>query len=32
MAGISDSPGGQAMLGAIRKLWPWVNHLFADGT
>ena len=23
--------GAQAILGAIRKRWPWLKHLFADG-
>ncbi|AGS24492.1 hypothetical protein REMIM1_PC00138 (plasmid) [Rhizobium etli bv. mimosae str. Mim1] len=27
---IADS-GAQAILDAIRKRWPWVEHLFADG-
>ena len=30
-ADISDSAGGQVILDAIRKRWPWVKHLFADG-
>lgn len=30
-ADISDSAGAQAILGGIRKRWPWVKHLFADG-
>lgn len=30
-ADISDSAGGQMILDAIRKRWPWVKHLFADG-
>ena len=30
-ADISDSAGAQAILNAIRKRWPWVKHLFADG-
>jgi len=30
-ADISDSAGAQAVLGAVRKRWPWVKHLFADG-
>ncbi len=30
-ADISDSAGAQAVLDAIRKRWPWVRHLFADG-
>ena len=28
---LSDSSGAQAILDAIRKRWPWVKHLFADG-
>jgi len=28
---ISDSAGAQAILDALRKRWPWVKHLFADG-
>ncbi len=30
-ADISDSAGAQAIIGAIRKRWLWVKHLFADG-
>jgi transposase len=30
-ADISDSAGAQQILDAIRKRWPWVKHLFADG-
>src|SRR6266849_2894227 len=30
-ADISDSAGAQLILDAIRKRWPWVKHLFADG-
>jgi len=30
-ADISDSAGAQMILDAIRKRWPWVKHLFADG-
>src|SRR5579863_3023743 len=30
-ADISDSAGAQAILEAIRKRWPWIKHLFADG-
>jgi transposase len=30
-ADISDSAGAKAILDAIRKRWPWVKHLFADG-
>jgi putative transposase len=30
-ADISDSAGAQKILDTIRKRWPWVKHLFADG-
>jgi transposase len=30
-ADISDSAGAQTLLDGIRKRWPWVKHLFADG-
>ena len=30
-ADLSDSAGAQMILDAIRKRWPWVRHLFADG-
>ena len=30
-ADISDSAGAQRFLDGIRKRWPWVKHLFADG-
>ena len=30
-ADISDSAGAQTILDAIRKRWPFVKHLFADG-
>ncbi len=30
-ANISDSAGAQTILDAIRKRWPWIKHLFADG-
>jgi transposase len=30
-ADISDSAGAQMVIGAIRKRWPWLKHLFADG-
>ena len=30
-ADISDSAGAQLVLDAIRKRWPWLKHLFADG-
>jgi putative transposase len=28
---IADSTGAEPILAAIRKRWPWVKHLFADG-
>ena len=28
---IVDSAGAQEVLDALRKRWPWVKHLFADG-
>jgi transposase len=30
-ADIADSTGAQVVLEALRKRWPWVKHLFADG-
>jgi transposase len=30
-ADISDSAGAQLILDSIRKRWPWLKHLFADG-
>lgn len=30
-ADLSDSAGAMTILEAIRKRWPWVKHLFADG-
>jgi putative transposase len=30
-ADVSDSAGAQLILGAIRKRWQWLKHLFADG-
>ena len=30
-ANIADSTGAQAVLEALRKRWPWIKHLFADG-
>ena len=30
-ADVSDSAGAQMILDAIRKRWPWLRHLFADG-
>ena len=30
-ADISDSAGAQMILDGVRKRWPWLKHLFADG-
>ena len=30
-ADIADSAGAQIILDAIRRRWPWIKHLFADG-
>jgi hypothetical protein len=30
-ADVVDSTGAQAILDALRKRWPWIKHLFADG-
>jgi putative transposase len=30
-ADISDSAGAQEIVSGIRKRWPWLKHLFADG-
>ncbi len=30
-ADISDSADAQTIVAAIRKRWPWLKHLFADG-
>ncbi len=30
-ADISDSAGAQEIVASIRKRWPWLKHLFADG-
>jgi len=30
-ADISDSAGAQEIVAGIRKRWPWLKHLFADG-
>ncbi len=30
-ADVSDSAGAQMILDAVRKRWPWLKHLFADG-
>ena len=30
-AGIQDQDGAPAVLGTIRRLYPWLRHIFADG-
>jgi putative transposase len=30
-ADIYDSAGAQMILDGVRKRWPWLKHLFADG-
>jgi putative transposase len=30
-ADVSDSAGAQVILDGVRKRWPWLKHLFADG-
>ena len=30
-ADIQDAAGAERILGAVRKRWPWLKHLFADG-
>jgi putative transposase len=30
-ADIADSTGAQAIIGATRRRWPWLKHMFADG-
>jgi putative transposase len=30
-ADLSDSAGGQMILDTIKKRWPWMKHVFADG-
>ena len=30
-ASIQDRDGAPAVLGAIRRLYPWLRHIFADG-
>ena len=30
-ADVSDSAGAQLILDGVRKQWPWLTHLFADG-
>ncbi len=30
-ADLSDRAGAPPILDGIRKRWPWIKHLFADG-
>ena len=30
-ADVSDSAGAQLILDGVRKQWPWLKLLFADG-
>ena len=30
-ADVQDGPGAEAIVAAVRKRWPWLKHLFADG-
>jgi putative transposase len=30
-ADVSDNAGAQVILDGVRKRWPWLKHLFADG-
>jgi transposase len=30
-ADVSDSAGAQLILDGVRRQWPWLKHLFADG-
>jgi transposase len=30
-ADVQDAAGAQAIIAAVRKRWPWLKHLFADG-
>jgi len=30
-ADIVESAGALAIVAAVRKKWPWLKHLFADG-
>jgi putative transposase len=30
-ADVQDAAGAEAIITAIRKRWPWLKHLFADG-
>lgn len=30
-ADVQDAAGAEAIIAALRRRWPWVKHLFADG-
>jgi transposase len=30
-ADVQDAEGAEAIIKAIRRRWPWLRHLFADG-
>ena len=30
-ADVQDAAGAEAIIVAVRKRWPWLKHLFADG-
>jgi putative transposase len=30
-ADVQDAEGAEAIIKAIRRRWPWLKHLFADG-
>jgi putative transposase len=30
-ADVQDARGAEAIVAAVRKRWPWLKHLFADG-
>src|SRR5918995_1404653 len=30
-ADVQDAEGAEAIIKAIRRCWPWLKHLFADG-
>lgn len=30
-ADVQDAQGAEAVVNAVRKRWPWLKHLFADG-
>ena len=30
-ADVQDAAGAEQIIAAVRRRWPWLNHLFADG-